>query len=157
MKYFRSALGVLVGYALFAASAGALFHLSGQDPHGEATVPFMIAAAVYGMAFALLGGYVSGWIASRAPLAHGLIVAGILATGAGASLVATVGKGSIWSQLTALAAMAPAAALGGCLPSCAKKQSDPLATIRERGTLVVGVFGDNTQRISVYRMTPDTS
>jgi hypothetical protein len=113
--FFRSVVAVIAGYAIFAVSAGLLFHLSGQDPHGEATVPFMIGTVVYGVAFALLGGYVSGWIASRAPFTHGLIVAGILAVGASISLLATVGKGSLWTQLTALTAMAPAAALGGYL------------------------------------------
>jgi hypothetical protein len=113
--FFISVVAVIAGYAIFAVSAGALFYLSGQDPHGEATVPFMIVAVVYGVAFALSGGYVSGWIASRSPFTHGLIVAGILALGAGISLLATVGNGPIWSQLTALTAMAPAAALGGYL------------------------------------------
>jgi hypothetical protein len=113
--FFRSVVAVIAGYAIFAVSAGALFLLTGQDPHGEATAPFMIVAVVYGVVFALLGGYVSGWIASRSPFIHGLIVAGILAVGAGISLVTTVGKGSIWSQLAAMTAMAPAAALGGYL------------------------------------------
>jgi hypothetical protein len=112
---FRSVVAVIAGYAIFAVSAGALFALSGQDPHGQATVPFMIGAVIYGVAFALLGGYVSGWIASRSPFTHGLIVAGILALGAGISLVASMGKGAVWSQVTALTTMAPAAALGGYL------------------------------------------
>jgi hypothetical protein len=113
--FFRSVVAVIAGYAIFAISAGALFALSGQDPHSDASVPFMIVAVVYGVAFALLGGYVSGWIASHVPFIHGLIVASILALGAGISLIATVGKGAIWSQVTALTVMAPAAALGGYL------------------------------------------
>ena len=56
MKSFRSIVAVIVGYGVFAVSAGALFSLSGQDPHGEATAPFMVVAVVYGVAFALLGG-----------------------------------------------------------------------------------------------------
>lgn len=111
----KSILAVIVGYAVFAISAGALFHLSGQDPHGEASVPFMVGATVYGVAFALLGGYISGWIAGRRPAAHGLAVAGVLAIGAGVSLIATLGKGYVWSQIAALATMAPASALGGWL------------------------------------------
>jgi hypothetical protein len=115
MKSVRSIVAVIVGYVVFAVSVGARFSLSGQDPHGEATAPFMVVAVVYGVAFALLGGYLSGWIASRLPFAHGLIVTGILALGAEVSLIATVGKSSIWSQLEALTAMAPAAAVGGYL------------------------------------------
>jgi hypothetical protein len=112
---FRSFLAVIAGYAVFAVSAGALFRVAGQDPHGEASVPFMIGTTVYGVAFALLGGYVSGWIARRRPLAHGLAVAIVLALGAGVSLFFTLGKGQVWSQVAALAAMAPAAAFGGWL------------------------------------------
>jgi hypothetical protein len=115
MKIVRSIVAVIVGYSVFAVSAGALFYLSAQDPHGEATAPFMMGAVVYGAGFALLGGYVSGWIAPRSPFAHGLIVAGILALGAAVSLIATAGKGYIWSQITAITAMAPAAAFGGYL------------------------------------------
>ncbi len=108
-------MAVIVGYAVFAVSAGALFHLAGQDPHGEASVPFMVGATVYGVAFAFVGGYVGGWIASRRPLAHGVAVAGVLALGASVSLFATLGKGHVWSQIAALTAMAPAAACGGWL------------------------------------------
>ncbi len=122
MMVFRSVMAVVVGYAVFAVPAGALFQVSGQDPHGEATVPFLLFATAYGVAFALLGGYVSGWIALRSPFAHGLIVAGVLALGAAVSLLATVGTGHIWSQVTALTAMAPAAALGGYLRG---RTSDP--------------------------------
>ena len=111
----NSILGVVVGYVIFATSGVALFQLSGQDPHGDASVPFMVGAVVYGAAFALLGGYVSGWIASRRPFTHGLVVAGILALGAAVSLVSTLGKGYIWSQAAALLLMAPAAAFGGWL------------------------------------------
>jgi hypothetical protein len=115
MRFLRGVAGVVVGYAVFAVSAGALFQLSGQDPHGEASIPFVILATLYGAAFALAGGYVSGWIAGRAPFTHGLIVACVLALGATASLFATLGKGYVWSQITALTAMAPAAAAGGYL------------------------------------------
>src|SRR5262249_7021861 len=81
--------------------------------HGDSTLPFMIVAVVYGVAFALVGGYVSGWIASHSPFAHGLIVAGILASGAGVSLIATLGKGAVWSQVAAVGGMGPPARLGG--------------------------------------------
>ena len=43
MRFIRSILAVIVGYAVFAVSAGALFYLSGQDPHGETTAPFIFA------------------------------------------------------------------------------------------------------------------
>lgn len=111
----RSVLGVIVGYMIFAFSGFVLFQVSGQPPHGEASVPFMIGAVVYGLSFALLGGYIAGLIAGRRPLAHGIAVGVILAAGAGVSLIATIGHGVIWSQVCALTLMAPAAVLGGWL------------------------------------------
>jgi hypothetical protein len=98
---------------IFALSGFVLFQVSGQDPHGEATVPFMVGATLYGMAFALSGGYVGGLLAGRRPLVHGAAVAGLLALGAAVSLIFTLGKGVIWSQVCALVLMAPFAVLGG--------------------------------------------
>ena len=116
MRMLRSVLAVIVGYAIFAVSGFVLFQVTGRPPHGEASVPFMLGATAYGMAFAMLGGYVGGLIAGRRPLAHGAAVATLLALGAGASLVATLGRGgAIWSQVCALALMAPAAIVGGWL------------------------------------------
>jgi hypothetical protein len=111
----RSIVGVVVGYAVFAASGFALFRLTGQPPHEEASIPFMVGAVLYGVAFALLCGYLSGWIAGCRPVAHAAVVAVILALGATASLVATLGKGAVWSQVNAIAVMAPAAVAGGWL------------------------------------------
>jgi hypothetical protein len=111
----RSVLAVIVGYVLFAVSGVVLFQLTGQPPHGEASIAFMITATLYGMVFALLGGYAGGYIAGRKPLVHGAAVAAILALGAGVSLIATIGRGAIWSQVCALLLMAPSAVLGGWL------------------------------------------
>lgn len=104
-----------MAYAVFAASAFALFHLTGQPPHGDASLGFMLVAVGCGVVFALLAGYLSGWIAGRRPVLHAALVAAILALGATASLVATIGKGAIWSQVSSIALMAPAAVGGGWL------------------------------------------
>ena len=68
-----------------------------------------------GMVFALLGGFVAAWLARRQPLAHGIAVGAVLALGAAISLLITMGKGAVWSQVAALALMAPCAVLGGWL------------------------------------------
>jgi hypothetical protein len=112
---FKSILAVIVGYAIFAGSGFALFQLTGQPPHGEASPAFMLAAVTYGLAFAFLGGYFGGWIAGRHAFVHGVVIAAILALGATVSLIATLGKGAIWSQVCAIALMAPCAAAGGWL------------------------------------------
>jgi hypothetical protein len=128
----RSILGVVTGYLIFAASGVALFQLSGQPPHGEASVPFMIGASVYGVGFALFGGYVSAWIAGRRPVAHAAAMAILLALGASASMLMTIGKGAIWSQLSALALMAPAAVAGGWLRQRMASPAESSAAIGSR-------------------------
>jgi ABC-type Mn2+/Zn2+ transport system permease subunit len=114
-RVLRSIVGVVTGYVVFVASNLALFQLTGQPPHRAASVAFMLGASAYGTAFALLGGYVSAWITGRRPVTHAAAMAAILALGATVSLLATVGKGAIWTQICALAFMTPAAVAGGWL------------------------------------------
>ncbi len=111
----RSVFAVIVGYAIFAASGVALFQITGQPPHGEASLPFKLGAVAYGVVFALIAGYVGALIGGRRPVAHGAAIATLLALGATASLLSTVGRGAIWSQVCALVFMAPAVVAGGYL------------------------------------------
>lgn len=111
----RSVLAVIVGYLIFALSAFAFFQISGQPPHQAAPMSVMLASIAFGMVFALLGGYVAAWLARRRPLAHAIAVAALLALGAAISLLSTLGNGAVWSQVAALALMAPAAVFGGWL------------------------------------------
>jgi len=113
MQVFRSIGSVVVGYLVFALSAFAFFQLSGQPPHSAVPLSVMLASILVGVVAAFAGGYVAALLAGRRPEAHGLAVAAILALGATASLISTLGHGAIWSQLAALALMAPSAALGG--------------------------------------------
>jgi len=73
----------------------------------------MMASISIGVIAAFLGGFVAAWLAGRRPLIHGLCVASVLALGATVSLLATLGHGAVWSQVAALALMAPSACLGG--------------------------------------------
>lgn len=113
----RSILAVLVGYLIFALSAFAFFRISGQPPHQDAPMPIMLASIAVGMILAQLGGYAAGWLARRRPLAHGVAVALVLALGAAVSLLGTVGKGAVWSQVAALVLMVPSAVIGGWVRS----------------------------------------
>jgi len=115
MSIGRSIVSVIVGYLIFALSAFALFQISGQPPHQAASAPFIFGSIIFGAMSALLGGYVAAWLAKRRPLAHGFAVAAVLALGAAISLLSTLGKGAIWSQVAALVIMAPCAAIGGWL------------------------------------------
>jgi hypothetical protein len=111
----RSVAAVLLGYVVFAASAFAVFRVSGHAPHAPASVPFMLLTIVSGVVFAIAGGYVAGWIAGRRPVAHALAMAALVVLGAGVSLASTLGHGAVWSQVAALLLMAPSAVLGGWL------------------------------------------
>lgn len=111
----RSILAVAVGYFIFAISAFAFFQVSGQPPHQAAPWSIMIESSAFGMSFALLGGYAAAWLARHRPVVHGAAVAFVLALGATVSLLSTLGKGAVWSQIAALVFMAPCAALGGWL------------------------------------------
>jgi hypothetical protein len=113
LALLRSIVAVVLGYAIFAGSAFALFRLTGHDPHAPASAAFMLVTIVEGVVFAAAGGYVAGWLAGRRPLAHAVAVAAVLAAGAVASLAATLGHGAVWTQLAALLFMAPSAVWGG--------------------------------------------
>ncbi len=115
MNILRSVLAVICGYLTFALPAFAFFKLTGQPPHQSASLFIMLGSIATGMVAALCGGYAAAWIAQRRPAAHGLAVAVVLALGATASLINTLGHGAIWSQLAAIGLMAPCAAAGGWL------------------------------------------
>jgi hypothetical protein len=115
VSLLRSVGAVIVGYLLFAIPAYAYFQITGQAPHQDAPPAVMLASAAVGVAAACLGGYTAAALAGRRPSTHGVAVALVIAVGAIASLVSTLGHGAIWSQLSALILMAPSAAIGGAI------------------------------------------
>jgi hypothetical protein len=113
VKIIRSVVGVILGYATFAVSAVLFFYLAGRDPHQPQGAAFAVAAVVFGMTMAALGGFIAATIAGRRPILHAGIVAGIVALGAFVSLISSLREGAIWSQVAALLLMAPSALLAG--------------------------------------------
>jgi hypothetical protein len=111
----RSVAAVVVGYLIFGVSSGLLFRLSGRDPHLVPSTGFLVFSIAYGMAFAMAGGFAAASIATRQRTLHALAVAGMIAVTSFAALIVEWGAGSVWSQLTTLVLMAPAAAIGGYL------------------------------------------
>ena len=106
----RSIGAVAAGYLIFASSAVLLFQMSGRAPHQAQPLAFEIASIVWGCVFALVAGWFTARIANRRPVLHAAVLAGVIALGALASLTA---EGAKWTQLAALAVMAPCAWLGG--------------------------------------------
>src|SRR5262245_44096807 len=110
----RSAGAVVAGYFVFAMSAATLFQLTGTDPHLDAPWTFKIASIVWGAVFALVAGWLAAHVAVRRPATHAAVVALLSAAGAIASIVMQAAAAK-WSQLSALAVMAPCAWLGGVM------------------------------------------
>ena len=111
----KSVLAVLTGYLVFGLSSIALFMLSGVDPRQEPEVGFRIWSTLYGMAFALLGGYTAARIAGKHEIQHASAVAGILALIATVSLIVQPGHASLWSQIATLGFMVPTTIVGGVI------------------------------------------
>ena len=115
----RSIAALIVGYLVFALSAVLLFRIAGQAPHAPASVGFAVGSTLYGIAFACLGGWLAARIAAtpaRAPGWPALGVGAIIALGAAISLAFELRRGgAIWSPLSALLFMPPAALAGGAL------------------------------------------
>lgn len=111
----KTILGVLAGDAIFIGSAAVLFYFTRTDPHAPAAAGFIFLCTLYGIAFALLGGFVAGSISRRPDLITGLLLAAIIAIPAIITAITRPGEGSIWSQMTALLLMSPAALFGDWL------------------------------------------
>ena len=62
LAILRSIVATIVGYIVFAVSVYAIFRISGQAPHADASVSFMLMSIVSGMLVALAGGYVAGQV-----------------------------------------------------------------------------------------------
>ncbi len=106
MKLVRSVAAIVLGYAVFALSAVLLFKITGKDPHAPQNLAFQLFAAVYGIAFAALGGLLAARVAPSKGSLHAASVAFLIALGAIVSLAASA-AGSTWSQWAALVLMAP--------------------------------------------------
>jgi hypothetical protein len=110
----RVFLGVVTGYMIFVVSTVLLFQFTQQDPHGTPSLAFAIGSVLWGMAFAGMGGFMAARIGHGNSLLPGLLVGAIIAAGAVLSLMKSHHE-PIWTELSALLLMAPAAFSGGLL------------------------------------------
>ena len=109
----RSALAIVVGFALFAGSMAMFFNILGRDPHARASAAFMLLTTLYGMLFAALGGYLTVLLSTRHKFEHAFAVALLIAVG-GAALILGRPQGTpVWSHLAEVLTMAPMAMVGG--------------------------------------------
>jgi hypothetical protein len=123
----RSIGAVAAGYLIFGSSGLLLFQLSGQDPHLPAPLTFKIATMIWGCVFALVAGWLTARIAPRRPATHAAILAGLIAAGAIGSMIAGP-AGEKWSQISAVAIMAPCAWLGGRIAARTPVAESPVSS-----------------------------
>lgn len=108
MRALRVVLGFLAGYGISASSSILFFLGTKHDPHAAQPLWFMALTAVWGIAFAFLGGIVAARIAGfRVGQSVGIAIVVV----AFLSMILDT-KGAHWSQVIAMVLMAPAAALG---------------------------------------------
>jgi uncharacterized membrane protein YhaH (DUF805 family) len=108
MKVIRAIVGAVGGYLVFAITGVLLGVLSGRNMHAEQPFWFMAVTAIYGMAFAGLGGIVASRLAPHRNWAV-IGMTALLVLGAAVSLVTSPEADGRWSQWTALLFMAPTA------------------------------------------------
>ena len=107
----RKVAGIIAGYVIFLITSVALFKLSGQEPHAQATTGFQLFTALYGFVFSFLSGLVVQLIAKANTLTLNYVLALIMAGFATFSLIKS--DGSHWTQLLAIFMFAPLSILGG--------------------------------------------
>lgn len=108
---------VVVGYILFAASAGAWFPLMGYRPHAPAPLLFMLETLAFGVFFSLLSGWVTRKMAQSFLINY--VLTALIFLGAALSLLFS--GGSHWTQLMTLLVFAPCSLLGGRLAQVLSK------------------------------------
>ena len=109
----RTIVAVAIGYAIFVASALALFAITGLRPNAPASTGIMVGSMGYGVAAAMLAGYVASRVGQSQPMMHAGMVGVLIAIGALASIATRPQNAALWSHLGALLLMAPAALIGG--------------------------------------------
>ena len=104
----RHIFGFLAGYLISLVSSILLFRVSGHDPGVPAGAGFVLLTAIYGVAFAFLG----GWVAARiGNFSTGCAVAGMIAVLSLVAFFTDIGA-SHWAQIISFFLMAPAAVVG---------------------------------------------
>lgn len=107
----RKFLSVVAGYAVFVISSLALFRLSGQKPHADAPLNFMIFTAIYGAVFSFIAGVITQLFSGTKGIKLNYILAIILAGFAAFSIFKS--EGNHWTQILAILVFAPTTVLGG--------------------------------------------
>jgi len=119
MLILRSFLSLLAGYLSMAAVVGivtaVLMKLVPEwvGATGNPRLGYAFVNLGYSLLAAMLGGYVTAWVANRNPLIHVLILALVVLLLAGLSAIQERGRQPVWYQLLLVALMPIGVFLGG--------------------------------------------
>ena len=113
MDWFRSVVGVAVGFGVFFIGSLMPRGAAMEHPGAAPTAGFAAGAIGYGVVFAALGGLTAASIAGRKHVLHAAVLAGIIAAAALAHPWLESGANPRWLDLAAALLMAPAAVFAG--------------------------------------------
>jgi hypothetical protein len=102
--------GIILGYLFFELLWRLLFQVTNTDPHAPASISFEAGAVIFGMLFAIAGGFLASFIGGRPHFIAAWIAAALVAVTA---IVVMFRKGPAWPQVTALLFMSPGVVVGG--------------------------------------------
>ena len=113
MDRFRSIVAVALGFAVFVIGSFMPRGAVTEHPSVPPTLGLAAGAIAYGAVFAALGGLTAASVAGRRPLAHSVVVAGLIALAALIHPWLEPGLNPRWLDLSGVLIMAPAAVLAG--------------------------------------------
>lgn len=113
MNWIRSIVAVGLGFGIFVIGSFMPRGAAAENPGVPATFGLVAGSIAYGAVFAALGGLTASSLPGRRPLAHALVVAGLIAVAALLHPWLEPGTNPRWLDVSAVGVMAPAAALAG--------------------------------------------
>ena len=113
MEWIRSIVAVGLGFGIFVIGSYVPRGAAGEHPGAPLTIGLVAGSIAYGAVFAARGGLTAASLAGRRPLAHALVVAGLIAVAGLVHPWLEPGAEPRWLDLFAVGVMAPAAALAG--------------------------------------------
>lgn len=124
----RSVFAVVVGYLAMSVGVALLFSAWLSNPAHTVTSAFMIFAAVIGFGAAIVGGYLTGLAAVKAPLGHAIALAILSGIMWCISTYNSQGQEPLWFQVTNLITVVSGVLVGGYLR---QTQTQPEAQTEE--------------------------
>ena len=113
MEWVRSFVAVALGFGVFLIGSYMPRGATGGHLGAAPTLGLVAGAIAYGAVFAALGGLTAASLGGRKPLAHALVVAGLIALAGLVHPWLEPGANPRWLDLAAVLVMAPAAVFAG--------------------------------------------